>query len=665
MPGLLALQPGEIFARDFRVVNKLSEGGMGAVYRVEQLSTGRQRALKLMHPELVGNPGLRAKFEQEARIGARIQSDHVVEVVAAGVDAESGAPYLAMELLVGADLAETVKRRGPMPWAETVGVMGQLCDAVGAAHAASIVHRDLKPENVFLRQARAAGAPPTVKVLDFGIAKVVEEAKTTNTGAMGTPHWMAPEQTERRAAITPAADVWALGLIAFYLLTGRYFWRAANEDDTSLTALMREVVLEHIPPASVRAGELGAPPGRLPPGFDAWFGKCVVREAPARYPDARIAYEGLLDATGTPRAGAPSSGRIDSGSGAQLPPSGGVVVTGPARAFTPQDLGSAHTVRDASALVPDDEPVGKVPVGRSPIAIFAVAGVIALGGVAGLLLMLRHDGGDAPPPPPPADAGAGVRELLCPDGMAAVTGGTFRMGSEDGDSDERPVHAVTLNAFCMDLSEVTVQAYAACVAAGACRAAATTVAWKGVQPKDHAVWDAYCNTGKADRQSHPQNCVTWGEARVYCKYAGKRLPTEEEWEYAARGADDRTYPWGGEAPSAERLNACGPECATKGSVLGLPWKALYPATDHFDGTAPVRSFPAGRSPFGLFDMAGNVSEWTASASCPYPGNNCSSDYRTTRGASFATDEERDVRSSDRGKDAPSARIADVGFRCVK
>src|SRR5262245_43829055 len=104
MTALVTLTPGTIFARDFKVVKKLAQGGMGAVYVAEQISTGRPRALKLMHPGLVENPVLRQKFEQEAKIGARIPSDHVVEVVAAGVDAETGIPWLAMELLDGEDL---------------------------------------------------------------------------------------------------------------------------------------------------------------------------------------------------------------------------------------------------------------------------------------------------------------------------------------------------------------------------------------------------------------------------------------------------------------------------------------------------------------------------------------------------------------------------------
>src|SRR5438552_3872775 len=111
---IVRLELGTVFATDFRVVSPLSEGGMGTVYVVDQISTGAQRALKLMHPQMVADERLRRRFEQEARISARIESDHVVHVVAAGVDGASGTPWLAMELLTGADLAAHVAKTGPV-----------------------------------------------------------------------------------------------------------------------------------------------------------------------------------------------------------------------------------------------------------------------------------------------------------------------------------------------------------------------------------------------------------------------------------------------------------------------------------------------------------------------------------------------------------------------
>lgn len=304
MPGL-SLAPGTIFASDYQIERPLSEGGMGAVYVARQLSTGAPRALKLMHPQLVRDPSLRARFEQEAKVAAEIPSDHVVQVIAAGVDAESGMPWLAMELLDGTDLVEATAT-GRCDASRLRQIMEQLCHGLQAAHERGIVHRDLKPENVFLAAPRRPGIPFTVKILDFGIAKVTEQARATAaTAAIGTPLWMAPEQAGATAgAISPATDVWALGLIAFWLLTGRSYWRGATLEGITLQALMREVLFDPLPPASERAAEFGVR-GDLPAGFDAWFGRTVVREPAERHPDARTAFEALAHALTAP----PSSGR--------------------------------------------------------------------------------------------------------------------------------------------------------------------------------------------------------------------------------------------------------------------------------------------------------------------------------------------------------------------
>jgi serine/threonine protein kinase len=252
---------------------------MGALYVAEQVSTGKRRALKLMLPELVADPALRKRFEQEARAGAFIDSEHIVEVVGAGVDAASGTPWLAMELLSGNDLAHAIKQRGRFDSGAVLTIFEQLCHALGAAHASGLVHRDLKPENIFLARSRRAGGDFTVKVLDFGIAKIVAEAKTTRTAAIGSPIWMAPEQSTRET-ITPATDVWALGLIAFNLLTGHFFWISANSEESTVHQLMREILFDPVPAASERAGM------PLPWGFDTWFARCVCREQDRRFRDA-------------------------------------------------------------------------------------------------------------------------------------------------------------------------------------------------------------------------------------------------------------------------------------------------------------------------------------------------------------------------------------------
>lgn len=300
MLGWSLLVPGSIFARDYRVIKPLNEGGMGAVYVVDQISTGKRRALKIMHPQLIADARSRARFADEATIGARIDSEHVVEVVAAGVDETSGMPWLAMELLDGSDL-EAVIRRGKLPHAAVAEILNQLAHALSDAHAKGIVHSDLKPENIFLAKTRRRGEEFMVKILDFGIARTTEVSRTaaTVTTAIGSPLWMAPEQATPGAKIRASTDVWALGLIAFYGLVGKPYWRVASLEVFSLSALFAEVMALPMDDASVRARELGQ--GPLPDGFDAWFARCVNRDPMQRFPNAGSAIAALTPLLVRPR----------------------------------------------------------------------------------------------------------------------------------------------------------------------------------------------------------------------------------------------------------------------------------------------------------------------------------------------------------------------------
>ena len=246
--------------------------------------------------------------------------------------------------------------------------------------------------------------------------------------------------------------------------------------------------------------------------------------------------------------------------------------------------------------------------------------------------------------------------------MVRVAGGTFLMGSPAGvgESDEHPQHPVTLTGYCMDRTEVTVGAYRKCVASGKCKAAA--------QPG----MEGLCNAARGDRQDHPVNCVDWSEANAYCMWAGKRLPSEAQWEYAARGSDGRTYPWGNEAPSAKRLNACGSECRLLGKRLGKEWTVLYEESDGWDTTAPVGRFPAGASAFGAMDMAGNVLEWTGDWYGAYevgastnPTGAKEGTFRVSRGGGWVNVDASRVRAAFRLRGEPAVRGVILGFRCAR
>jgi len=209
-----------------------------------------------------------------------------------------------------------------------------------------------------------------------------------------------------------------------------------------------------------------------------------------------------------------------------------------------------------------------------------------------------------------ADGGDGS----APPGMVSIPAHTFADGG-------------VIAAFYMDKTEVTVSAYAACVGASKCTAANTTT---------------YCNAGVAGRDNHPINCVDWDQSTAYCGWAGKRLPTEEEWQYAADTADGRVYPWGNATPDTQ-LCWNGP-----GNTLGQGNRT---------STCAVGSFPTGDSPFGLSDMSGNVWEWTSSA--------YDSQTRVLRGGGWDDGSPSVVRAAYRAGRAPSNRYNNLGFRCSR
>jgi serine/threonine protein kinase len=284
---------GTVVGRDYMVVRSLRRGTMGSLYVAEQLSTASLRALKLLRREYVSDETLFKRFEREAQMAARIPSEHVTQIIASGVDEKLQVPWIAMELLDGQTLGDHVDEAGPMPKAVVRQIFEQLCHAIAAAHALGIVHRDLKPANIFLSQARRVGAEKMVKVLDFGIASIVAETLTLQGAPLGTPNWMSPEQTRGEEATT-ATDVWALGLIAFYMLTGRTFWRASLTPNNDI-GVMTEICYEPVPIASMRALELGV--GEyIPRGFNEWFAQCVAREPQERFVNATAAYAALAQA---------------------------------------------------------------------------------------------------------------------------------------------------------------------------------------------------------------------------------------------------------------------------------------------------------------------------------------------------------------------------------
>jgi formylglycine-generating enzyme required for sulfatase activity len=283
-------------------------------------------------------------------------------------------------------------------------------------------------------------------------------------------------------------------------------------------------------------------------------------------------------------------------------------------------------------------------------------------------------------PAPASPAVATPRQApRCPAPMLWVEGGSFTMGSDSQHaalSLARPSHRVSVRGFCMDPHEVTSGEYRACSDAGNCTAAHRTAyfAEAGEAAAAGSQSGSLCNGGKPGREQHPINCVSHIQAAEYCRRRGGRLPTEAEWEFAARGADSRAFPWGDEEPTPSRVNACGQECERWHVSLGERGQSGLSASaadDGYPGTAPVGAFPHGNNPQGIEDLIGNVFEWTAEGLYSY-GGGPSSDPRGPTDADSFVIRGGNFNSTLREFLDPALRFAmhreshspGVGFRCA-
>jgi len=291
------LSPGAVFAERYRIERRIATGGMGAVYEVVHLETNRHRALKVLHANLVQSDELRDRFRREARVAAEIESEYIVDVFDAGVDPSSEMPFLVMELLRGEDVRERIKRAGPMHPEEAVRCLFEASLALDKTHQARIVHRDLKPDNLFLCE-REHG-PPRIKVLDFGIAKIVAEGTTSGQTreSLGTPLYMAPEQYVMSGNISPATDVFALALIAYTMLVGKPYWLEESRRAGAAVAFALHTCRGPQESAVARAAQQGIV---LPPAFDTWFFRATSVKPEDRYQVASTAVQDLAQILGVP-----------------------------------------------------------------------------------------------------------------------------------------------------------------------------------------------------------------------------------------------------------------------------------------------------------------------------------------------------------------------------
>ncbi len=280
-----SFRPGATIADKYLVDRLVGEGGLGVVVAAKHLQLDQTVAIKYLRPRALGSKGVAERFLREARLAAKMRSEHVVHVYDVGT-LPDGAPYMVMELLTGTDLGRQLTSTGPLTVERTIDYVLQACEALAEAHMAGIVHRDIKPDNLFI--ATTAGGKSVLKILDFGISKM--SAKRSTSGELrdlteagdkfGTPVYMSPEQLLASGNVDARADVWAVGVVFFELLTGQLPF-----DGDSLPELCTAILNK--PPISLVQLR-----SSLPPVLETIIGRCLEKDAANRFQNvAELAQE--------------------------------------------------------------------------------------------------------------------------------------------------------------------------------------------------------------------------------------------------------------------------------------------------------------------------------------------------------------------------------------
>lgn len=607
---------GQTIDGKFRVEEVVGEGGFGVVYRAQHLGLGESVAIKCLKIPPALSPEERDKFHQsfleEGRILRRLSRTTAAVVQALDVGAAfapngAWAPYLVLEWLRGECLEDhlvNLRRNGPgkMPLADAVALLEPAALAIAAAHDEGVAHRDIKPANFYTTDVDGVS---TMKVLDFGIAKVIADnasitrafEQTGKAPSMFTPFYGAPEQFNRRFGATgPWTDVFALALVLVEMVSGQS--PLEGDDVTQLYIAATDIAIRPTPRTrGVRTSQ----------AVEDVFQKALAVEPRARYTSARTFWDELKEALTQP---------IEETEDETVPD-----------APLPQTTVSRSDSNRTTNVTGRNSVAGN----SSRRMILAIAGSLAiLGAFAGASLYVRHRallksvnmlsriGIESIPE---------IQLAQPPENMVLIPAGSFTMGHNGAGETEKPAHTVIISKpFFLDRTEVTTAQYNACVGAGQCTP--TSIHGPGETEAVIAKYAQYCTTTAAGDHRKPINCLDFSQARAYCAFAGKRLPTEAEWEYAARGSDERIYPWGNAKATCTMGNFArgAGDCAERGS-----------------GVMDVGSFPQSASPFGALDMAGNVWEWVAdsfeakaySESSPQdPLVNKSSDKGVLRGGSW-------------------------------
>lgn len=639
----------------YHLIEKLGEGGMAVVYKAFDTRLETDVAVKIIRMEkLTEETRERAlkRFEREAKALAKLTHPNIVKVMDYGE--YEGKPYLVMEYLSGGTLKQQLGT--PIPWEEAFRTLAPIARALEYAHRREIIHRDVKASNILMTDS---GQP---MIADFGVAKILSDTNETldltGTGmGVGTPEYMAPEQWNGKTS--PASDQYSLGVVLYEMITGRKPYVAETP-----AAILLKQAMEELPRPSRFVAD-------LPERAENVLFKALARETNNRYADM-----GELAAVLENQQVIPEK--------AQSKPRPPRMVEEASEIRT-QDLTRRGTEKKLS--VPDE---AAFPEKKNNLTWFGwiVGGLAIVISVVISVQYLIQTGENQNNPsvdfPTPSVTMTPAQPLLTntpeatvtpelgigstmigEDGMVLVyvPAGEFIMGSNTGSDNEKPEHEVYLDAYWIDQTEVTNAMFASFVEqtgyitdAENTGASQVYIVGNNISQRVGVNWLHPFN--KTDTLSgmdnYPVVHVSWNDAKAYCEWAGRRLPSEAEWEKAARGTEGKEYPWGEDVPNARLLNV---------NELNV---------NEIGKAGEVGSYPEGASEYGAFDMAGNVWEWVSdwydesyyqTSPSENPQGPNTGEYRVKRGGTwFAV---HGIRSAFRFWSSPSFTIDFNGFRCSR
>ncbi len=615
---------------DYEIISSLGRGGFGSVYKAKS-SNGSLVALKVLNPQVLDNQKVVKKFFHEAMILAKLDHPNICRLIEFFPDGQNYA--IVMEYVEGTELKELLQQQsnGLLPFDKAFRIAKQSLSAFQYAHDNGILHRDIKPANIMINKEG------NIKIMDFGIAKVAGAATHDTAASMLSIHYTPPERFDPSRVVDTRSDIYALGLVFYELFAGR---RPFDVDETS------QIMFWHL-------NEIPEPPetfvSGLPKDVSLAIEKALEKDPDDRFQD----FKEFSDAMGSGTPGVDYDSSVDETTASEQ-----TIVTS---LVEPMAMKKKAKKKKAEGL-----PVTLIAGISAAVVILLIGSFFAYQiFIKGPAVQQGTTQIEKAPSIEAIEGGTpnakGYYEITHGKDnstMINIPAGAFTMGSDSWVS-EQPVQQISLDSYFIDKYLITNRQFQKFVdetghQTDAEKAGAGMVKMERRSKErayEGATWKmpdaAKSIEGKED---YPVSQVSYNDAIAYCEWAGKDLPTEAQWEKAARGPGGSLYPWGDAEPNDTLANY---------------------SESFIDETTSVTSYEKGQSYYGAFDMAGNLYQWCKDwyvegerqANNPQ-GPDSGTKGRVLKGACF-TEGIDSLRSASRSSAEPTTSSNIYGFRCAK